>query len=128
MLLWKKLNKLSENPSFDSKFVLRFDIWPFKIVLLFVSIINFSKHYMAEQVKQKHYFFPKEENWNMSAILQCQLVIERNTLKRATFKTFSGLIINSFSHVSRWLGNSIGRGCRGRILLPCTHVGRVRRK
>ena len=51
-LFWRKLNKLSENLSFASIFVLVFDIEPFKVDFVVVAVLdaNFSKHYRAEWV------------------------------------------------------------------------------
>ena len=51
-LFWRKLNKLSENLSFASIFVLVFDIEPFKVDFFVVAVLdaNFSKHYRAEWV------------------------------------------------------------------------------
>ena len=46
------MNKLSENLSFASIFVLVFDIEPFKVDFFVVAVLdaNFSKHYRAEWV------------------------------------------------------------------------------
>ena len=51
ILFWKKLNELFENVSFDSEFILAFDIQPFKVAFFFLNA-NFSKYFRAEWVKK----------------------------------------------------------------------------
>ena len=51
ILFWIKLNELFENVSFDSEFILAFDIQPFKVAFFFL-IANFSKYFRAEWVKK----------------------------------------------------------------------------
>ena len=51
ILFWIKLNELFENVSFDSEFILAFDIQPFKVAFFFLNA-NFSKYFRAEWVKK----------------------------------------------------------------------------
>ena len=51
ILFWIKLNELFENVSFDSEFILAFDIQPFKVGFFFLNA-NFSKYFRAEWVKK----------------------------------------------------------------------------
>ena len=51
ILFWIKLNELFENVSFDSEFILAFDVQPFKVAFFFLNA-NFSKYFRAEWVKK----------------------------------------------------------------------------
>ena len=98
-LFWGKLNELSENISFDSEFVLAFEIQPFKVaffvfflMLVFQSIPGLNGLNKSISLVQK---------WNIAVFGIFFLSSKRNRQKKQ-IQNLYWFIINSLSPTSHW--------------------------